>query len=152
MRKASVSVVELLVGMMAEFYAEADYALNAARAREAFGTLLSDPALGEIWLAQAEGGRDAGYMVLTFGYSMEYGGRDAFIDDLFIRPAYRNAGLGSALVRHARDVCVARGVRALHLEAGRDNDAAQRVYRKAGFTSTERQLLTLQLAEPTHAS
>lgn len=151
MRKASVSDVELLVGMMAEFYAEADYALNAARAREAFEMLLSDPALGEIWLAQADG-RDAGYMVLTFGYSMEYCGRDAFIDDLFIRPAYRNAGLGSALVRHARDVCVARGVRALHLEAGRDNDAAQRVYRKAGFTSTERQLLTLQLAAPAHAS
>ena len=103
------------------------------------------------WLIQADG-RDAGYMVVTFGYSMEYGGRDAFIDDLFIRPAYRHAGLGSALVRHARELCAARGVRALHLEVARDNGVAQRVYHRAGFVSTDRQLLTLGLAPPTHGS
>ena len=113
MRKATPADAEVLAGMMAEFYAEADYPLNADRAREAFHALLTDPGLGEAWLIQADG-RDAGYMVVTFGYSMEYGGRDAFIDDLFIRPAYRHAGLGSALVRHARELCAARGVRALH--------------------------------------
>ena len=52
---------------------------------------------------------------------------------------------------HARDVCTARGVRALHLEVAHDNDPAQGVYRRAGFASTDRQLLTLQLASPTHA-
>ena len=84
MRKATLADLESLVGMMTEFYAEADYALNPGRAQTAFEALLAKPDLGEVWLIQAEG-RDAGYLVLTFGYSMEYGGRDAFIDDLFIR-------------------------------------------------------------------
>jgi GNAT superfamily N-acetyltransferase len=150
-RKASPADLETLVAMMTEFYAEADYPLNPARAREAFQVLLDDPGLGEVWLAQVEG-REAGYMVLTFGYSMEYGGRDAFIDDLFVRPTYRRAGLGSALVGHAREVCAARGVRALHLEVGRDNSGARRVYQRAGFAGHDRQLLTLALAPPTHAS
>lgn len=150
MKRAAPSDLEALVGMMAEFYAESDYSLNVARAREAFQALLDEPSLGEVWLIQAEG-QDAGYMVLTFGYSMEYGGRDAFIDDLFVRPAYRHAGLGGALVMHARDVCAAHGVRALHLEVGRDNAGARRVYRRAGFVETDRQLLTLVLAPPTHS-
>jgi GNAT superfamily N-acetyltransferase len=136
--------------MMMEFYAEADYTLNTVRAQAAFQALLADPRLGEVWLIQAAG-RDAGYLVLTFGYSMEYGGRDAFIDDLFIRSPYRHAGLGSALVEHAREVCTGAGIRAMHLEVARDNSAAQRVYRRAGFAGTDRQLLTLQLAPPTHA-
>lgn len=35
MRKATLADLESLVGMMTEFYAEADYALNPSRARKA---------------------------------------------------------------------------------------------------------------------
>jgi ribosomal protein S18 acetylase RimI-like enzyme len=81
---------------------------------------------------------------------MEYGGRDAFVDDLFIQAGFRGAGLGAATLAEVRTYCVERGVRALHLEVGRDNAAAQAVYRRAGFVDTDRQLLTLRLADPTH--
>jgi ribosomal protein S18 acetylase RimI-like enzyme len=46
-----------------------------------------------------------------------------------------------------RAFCLDHGVRALHLETGRDNAAAQALYRHAGFKVTDRQLLTLVLAE-----
>jgi ribosomal protein S18 acetylase RimI-like enzyme len=42
------------------------------------------------------------------------------------------------------------GVRALHLEVGRDNVPAQELYRRVGFVDTDRRLLTLKLADPTH--
>jgi ribosomal protein S18 acetylase RimI-like enzyme len=83
---------------------------------------------------------------------MEYGGRNAFVDDLFIRPAFRGRGLGGQLVAHARALCEDLGVRAMHLEVARDNAAAQAVYRGAGFRETERQLLTLALELPTHTA
>ena len=79
---------------------------------------------------------------------MEFGGRNAFVDDLFIQPAFRGAGLGTAALAELRDFCGARDVRALHLETGRDNAAAQALYRRAGFVITDRQLLTLVLADP----
>ena len=151
MREALPSDLDLLVGLMAEFYAEAGYPLNTERAADAFRTLLADSRLGQTWLLQADG-RDVGYVVLTLGYSMEYGGLDAFVDDLFVRAQHRNAGLGTAALGQVREFCVARGVRAVHLEVGRDNAAAQRVYRNAGFASTDRELLTLKLAPPTHAA
>jgi ribosomal protein S18 acetylase RimI-like enzyme len=81
---------------------------------------------------------------------MEYGGRDAFIDDLFIRPAFRGKGLGRSALAEVRSAALSLGVRALHLEVGRDNSAAQALYRRAGFEDSGRQLLTLRLADPTH--
>jgi hypothetical protein len=42
------------------------------------------------------------------------------------------------------------GIRAIHVETGRDNTPALAVYRRAGFW-TDQVHLTLGLAEPTHA-
>jgi ribosomal protein S18 acetylase RimI-like enzyme len=77
-------------------------------------------------------------------------GGDAFVDDLFIRPPFRGRGLGKLALAEVRAACEQRGVRALHLEVGRDNGAAHSLYRRAGFGDTDRQLLTLKLADPTH--
>jgi ribosomal protein S18 acetylase RimI-like enzyme len=81
---------------------------------------------------------------------MEYGGRSAFVDDLFVRPAARQRGVGRALVERARAICEALGIRAMHLEVARENAPAQALYRAVGFESTDRQLLTLGIAAATH--
>lgn len=88
MRQATPEDVERLVDLMAEFYGESDYPLNRKRAADAFSTLLSDERLGRVWIVEADS-ENVGYIVLTLGYSMEYGGRDAYVDDLFVR---RSAG------------------------------------------------------------
>jgi GNAT superfamily N-acetyltransferase len=149
MRHASANDVPQLVAMMAEFYAESGYPLNQQHAAEAFATLLADDRLGYVWFIQAEG-QDAGYVVVTLGYSMEYGGASAFVDDLYVRAPFRRAGLATAALTEVRAFCTRQGVRALHVETGRDNAAAEAVYRRAGFTQTDRQLLALRLANPTH--
>jgi len=78
------------------------------------------------------------------------GGLVAFVDDLFIQRPFRRAGLGTAALTEVRDFCANRGVRAILVETGRDNVAAQALYRRVGFAITERQLLMLRLADPTH--
>ena len=149
MKRASPNDVQQLVTMMDEFYAEGGYPLNHERAAEAFATLLADERLGCVWFIQANG-QDVGYVVLTLCYSMEYGGPSAFVDDLFVRLPFRRAGLGTAALTEVRAFCAKRGVRAIHVETGRDNIAAQAVYRRVGFAQTDRQLLALRLANPTH--
>ena len=151
MRQASIEDAPRLVALMTEFYAESATPLDLTRAAHAFEALLGDDRLGKIWLIQA-GTVDVGYVVVTFSYSMEFGGRNAFLDDLFIQPAYRGGGLGTAALAEVRAFCVERGLRALHLETGRDNVAAQALYRRAGFVATNRELLTLVLAHPPEQS
>ncbi len=99
-RRASASDLADLLELMREFYAEAGYPLSSDRARTAFLPLLAPGDLGQVLLAHCEG-QLAGHLVLTFCYSMEYGGRSAFVDDLFVRPALRNRGVGRALVARA---------------------------------------------------
>jgi hypothetical protein len=82
MKPAFPNDVHRLVAMMSEFYAEGGYPLNHQRATEAFLTLLADDRLGYVWFIQADG-QDVGHVVLTLCYSMEYGGLNAFVEDLF---------------------------------------------------------------------
>jgi GNAT superfamily N-acetyltransferase len=149
MKQASPSDVQQLVSLMDEFYTEGGYPLNHQRAAEAFTKLLADGRLGCVWFIQANG-QDFGYVVLTLCFSMEYGGLNAFVDDLFVRQPFRGAGLGTAALTEVRAFCSERGIRAVHVETGRDNAAAQAVYRRVGFAHTDRLLLTLRLANPTH--
>lgn len=146
MRPASLEDIPRLVALMTEFYAESATPLDPARAAEAFAALLADDSLGRVWLIQA-GPDEVGYVVVTFSYSMEFGGPNAFVDDLFIQSAFRGAGLGTAALKELTAFCAERGVRALHLETGRDNAPAHALYRRAGFKITDRQLLTLVLSD-----
>ena len=149
MRKALPRDVERLVALMAEFYSEAAYPLKHRRAAEAFAALLADERLGHVWLIQADS-QDVGHVVVTLCFSMEYGGIIAFVDDLFVQKEFRDAGLATEALTGVRAFCTKLGVRAIFVETGRDNVAAQTVYRRAGFVNTDRQLLALRLATPTH--
>lgn len=144
MKRATLADLDQLVELMVEFYAESRYPLDLARAADSFRALLRDERLGQAWLIEAKGSA-VGYLVVTLGYSMEYGGIDAFIDELFVQPAFRGMGLGSGALREARAFCQERGVRAIHLEAERSNVGAQELYARAGFVDNDRQLLTLRL-------
>jgi GNAT superfamily N-acetyltransferase len=151
MIKAALEDVPRLVALMEEFYAEAAYPLNRQRAAEAFAAFLADERLGHVWFIQSES-RDVGHVVITFCFSMEYGGLIAFVDDLFVQRAFRRAGLGSAALMEVRDFCAKRGIRALFVETGKDNVAAQGLYRHVGFVNTVRDLLSLSLATPAHVT
>lgn len=150
MRKASIRDVQLLVGLMAEFYSDSPYTLNPRRATDAFTALLRDERLGSVWIIQSHS-RDVGYVVLTLCHSMTFGGPVAVVDDFFIQSAFRGQGLGKAAMAEVRSHCATNGIRALHVETGRDNPVALAVYRRAGFVETGHVRLELGLAEPTHA-
>jgi GNAT superfamily N-acetyltransferase len=150
MRQATATDIPLLVDLMAEFYAEAGYDLNQARAGAAFAALVADERLGYVWIIQAEH-QDVGHMVLTLRYAMEYGGVIACLDDLYVKQDWRNRGLGTSALIEARTFCEKAGIRALTVEVGYDNGPAQKTYGRVGFAeAVGRQLLALPLAPPTH--
>jgi GNAT superfamily N-acetyltransferase len=150
MRKATLADVDQLVSMMTEFYSDSPYTLNPRRATEAFESLLADELLGHVWFIQADS-KDVGYVVVTFCYTMTYGGRSAVVDDFYIRPAFRGGGLGKAAMAEVRADCAGQGICSIHVETGHDNAPALAVYRSAGFVPTGHAHLSLGLAEPTHA-
>jgi ribosomal protein S18 acetylase RimI-like enzyme len=89
-------------------------------------------------------------VIVTFVFGMEYGGIQAVVDDFYVSPASRNGGTGTAALAEVRLFCAHLGIRAMTVEVGHDNAVAQSVYRRIGFVKTDRQLMTLRLADPTH--
>ena len=140
-RIADGSDADTLLVMMRWLYEHERIAFDEGSARAALTQLLADESCGVAHLILL-GGEVAGYLVLTFGFSLEFGGRDAFVDELFVKDEFRGHGAGKAALGFAAEVCRARGVRALHLEVKRANEAAQGIYRKAGFVDHDRYLLT----------
>jgi GNAT superfamily N-acetyltransferase len=137
--------LELLVELMREFYEGENWAFDESGARTALARLLAEPSLGRVWLIRL-GEEAVGYAVLCLGYSLEFLGRDAFIDELYIRAAYRRQGVGTYALKYIEEACPALRVRALHLEVNRANTKAQAVYQKAGFRAREHFLMTKRIS------
>lgn len=137
--------MELLLAMMREFYAHEDLQFDEATARRALQGLINNQDYGRAFLISGDG-EVAGYAVLTFGYSLEFHGRDAFVDELFLRAGWRGQGIGQRALAFLAEVCAAASVKALHLEVERKNTIAQQTYRKFGFNDHDRYLMTKWVA------
>jgi ribosomal protein S18 acetylase RimI-like enzyme len=100
-----------------------------------------------LWLIcrQSEAG-PIGYIILTVGFSFEFGGHDAFIDELYVSPEHRRKGVGRTAIKFLEARAVQMGVRAVHLEVSRDNPAAIELYSRCGYASHDRHLMTKRLA------
>jgi ribosomal protein S18 acetylase RimI-like enzyme len=133
-----------LLALHERFNASQGYASDASAARSALGALLARPELGRVYRI-VQGGASVGYAALTFGWSLEWGGRDAFVDEMFVEEEARGRGVGRAALRALAAEAERLGVRALHLEVESANPAAQALYRSEGFAGNERRILTRRL-------
>jgi hypothetical protein len=79
LRIATSGDLTLLVDFMRQFYAIDNYPFDAQIACQVMQQIVEDDSLGRVWLIDYAGAA-IGYVVLTFGFSLEYRGRDAFID------------------------------------------------------------------------
>jgi GNAT superfamily N-acetyltransferase len=140
-RVAGPADADVLIEMMRDFNAHERIAFDEAEVRAVLALLFANEEYGFACLVVLDG-EVAGYVVIAFGFSVEFRGRDAFVDELFVKDEVRGRGLGGAALRFAEGVCRGRGVRALHLEVERQNTGAQAVYRRAGFVDHDRYLLT----------
>jgi len=99
--------------------------------------LLDDPTLGRAWLILNRR-RPVGYLLLTFGFDLEFGGRQATITDFYIDPGHRRKGVGRKVLMHVETFCQACGVKALELQETSKNARALEFYKFLGFGAHER--------------
>jgi GNAT superfamily N-acetyltransferase len=125
------------------------YFFDEPAIREVLRKFLARPDLGQAWIFFEEE-TPLGYVVLTFGYSFEYHGRDSFIDELYIEPQYRRQGIGRRAMQFVEERAHELGVNALHLEVDQGNNAAAELYRRSGYDDHARFLMTKWLKPGKH--
>ncbi len=108
--------------------------------------LISDHNLGGIWLIYSEE-ELAGYIALCRGFSIEFGGFDAFVDEFYLLPKFRGQGIGAETLEQIKAEASKMDIEALHLEVARANTRAQKLYAKAQFKPRDKYvLMTVQLS------
>jgi ribosomal protein S18 acetylase RimI-like enzyme len=114
---------------------------DESAARTAVHQFLSLPEFGRIRLFY-HGPALVGYIILTIGFSFEFRGHDAFIDELYIVPAHRCRGFGRQAMGFVEQEARKMGVNAIHLEVDHGNDPALELYRRTGYKDHQRFLMT----------
>lgn len=75
---------------------------------------------------------------MSFVWSLEHGGHSAWLDELYVVPEQRNAGIGRALLDEALATARADGCIGFDLEVARGHERADHLYERAGFHRLER--------------
>lgn len=144
-RPATTADLDILIDFMQQFYAIDQYAFDELIARSALRTLIEDPSLGRVWVISKQ--EAIGYVVVTFGYSLEFHGRNAMVDELFLTAPHRNQGIGTQTLQFVVEQCRLLGIRALHLEVEHTNEAGLILYRNMGFKPHEHRYLMTRWIE-----
>lgn len=133
--------IGVVLPLMREFYSQQHMQFDESAAMSALKKLVTNPSLGQMYLL-FRGAELAGYFALTFCFSLEFHGKFALLDELYIREQFRRQKLGRAVVEFAERICRELHIKALRLEVGTGNTAAQSLYSKEGFKQEERHLMT----------
>lgn len=112
---------------------------------EALRALLGRSDLGYI-LVVRQAGRAVGCAALCWGYSIEYGGRDAFLDEIYLVPDERGRGLGRRMLDRLAIEARRAGAGAVHLELMPEDARAANLYLREGFADRGSRMLTRRLS------
>ncbi|MBC7978817.1 MAG: hypothetical protein H7138_27855, partial [Myxococcales bacterium] len=75
-RRATLDDLAVILPRTAELNRHEAIKLEPAALEASLAQLLGDPGVGGVWLVE-RGGVAIGYAIVTFGYDLEFGGRDA---------------------------------------------------------------------------
>lgn len=131
-----------LLSLMKELQEDDPWSIpfEQAAAEKALNELLGNPSFGRVWLIASDD-QIVGYIVMCFDYSLEYGGRGAWVDEFFVQPPIRGRGIGSQVLDLFLQQAKALGVTTVHLEVNHENPAIE-LYRRKGFEDHHRYLMT----------
>jgi ribosomal protein S18 acetylase RimI-like enzyme len=139
-RVANETDADALLRMMDPFNRAEGIPFGAEEFRPPLLKLLRDIQLGAALVFETD--TLAGYAVVTWGYDLEFGGRDAFLTEFWIEPESRGSGMGRRALACAEEFAKAQGARALHLGVRHDNTPATRLYESSGYHGWPRRYMT----------
>jgi GNAT superfamily N-acetyltransferase len=113
---------------------------NELMVRKNLSELFQNFHYGVIYLARDQQ-TPIGYLVVCFDFSLEYRGKGAWVDELFVEPTHRGQGIGTQLLDLAQIASRRLGAQTLHLEVNHGNRAIE-LYRRRGFLDHHRYLMT----------
>ena len=135
-----ITDISTITQMMQDFYAIDNYQMDVEVAKNLFQEFISNEHLGKSWMIYSEN-EIVGYIILTFIFSFEYGGKIAFVDELFIKENARGKGIGKEAIQFIQREVPKLSLKLLYLEVEPLNENAQKLYLAHDFVIHNRKLM-----------
>ena len=129
---ATTSDLEDILQLLTAQFHEHGIDLPATLLRDAVAAMFEKDDLGFFVVARA-GGQAVGLAAVSFAWTLEHGGKSAWLDELYVLPEQRGRGTGTALVHETVRVAAEAGCAAVDLEVDRDHRRAEALYAREGF-------------------
>jgi GNAT superfamily N-acetyltransferase len=133
-RLATPDDAEEVASLLHDFNSEFD---TPSPGVEALASRLRRLLAGDVTIAILAGTPAVGVGLVTFRPNVWYAGQVALLDELYVVPALRSKGIGSALVDHLMSLARSRGVDLVEINVDEGDVDAQRFYERHGFSATE---------------
>ena len=141
-----ITDISTITQMMQDFYAIDNYPMDVEIAKTLFQEFISNEHLGKSWLIYSEN-EIVGYIILTFIFSFEYGGKIAFVDELFIKETARGKGFGKEAIQFIQQEVPKLSLKLLYLEVEPHNENAQKLYLAHDFELHNRKLMKYKVTK-----
>ena len=141
-----IADISIITQMMQDFYAIDNYPMDVEVAKTLFQEFISNEHLGKSWLIYSEN-EIVGYIILTFIFSFEYGGKIAFVDELFIKETARGKGFGKEAIQFIQQEVPKLSLKLLYLEVEPHNENAQKLYLAHDFVIHNRKLMKYKVTK-----
>jgi len=127
------AIIALLRRQLDEHAIELAHALLEA----AVDGVLSEPTRGFVLLARQRG-EPIGVAYVSLVWTLEHGGRSAWLEEIYVIPERRGSGTGGDLLSAVLDHARTEGCAAVDLEVDADHARAAHLYERAGFRQHRR--------------
>ena len=141
-----IADIEIITQMMRDFYAIDNYPIDVEVTKTLFQEFIFNEHVGKSWLIYSEN-EIVGYIILTFIFSFEYGGKIAFVDELFIKETARGKGIGKEAIQFIQAEVPKLSLKLLYLEVEPHNENAQKLYLAHDFVIHNRKLMKYKVTK-----
>jgi len=131
LKRAETQHLPLLLTLVEAFCVLDQHPYEPARVESALRPLLEHDDFGVVYLVND----DQGYVVITWGYSLESGGREGLVDEIYLRQ--RGQGVGTQVMQALFEDLRGRGIVKMFLETERHNARARTFYGRQGFEADD---------------
>ncbi len=137
LRPATPADVEMILGLIREL-ADFEQLLQEVSADAATldKHLFGEPARAEVLMAEVAG-ETAGFALFFHNFSTFLGKPGLYLEDLYVRPAFRGRGYGRTIMQHMARLALERGCGRLEWWVLDWNEAAIRFYRSLGAVAMQ---------------
>jgi len=132
LKKATTKDAEMILELMGDYYSYEGLKFNRVNSLKTLTELLSSEDYGIVDLILVDG-HLVGYVCITYGYSIEYLGRDCVLDEIYIVPQYQGKGIGAYVLKSIEKQLNEKGFKTIHLEVFDRNEYARDFFVKHGF-------------------